>query len=227
MATSAKALQQIKKKKWVQVFAPKILNEAFLGETFISEYEEAVGKEISVSLMTLTGEPQKQTVVLSFKMIGAKNNAITTDVIGFRIVPAAVRKTMRRGKEKIEDSFKLTTQDNVRVLIKPLLVTKGRTKSSVLANLRRTARAQVAKVVAATKFENLIYDLVTQKFQRSLSDMLRKIYPLSTCEVKYFSIVKDNKKGSAPIAPLNIAPAPAVPVAKDVQSAPEPAVASQ
>ena len=195
MATSAKVLQQVKK-KWVQIYAPKSLHDSFLGETYIGDFNDAIGKEITVSLMTLTGEPQKQSIMLSFKMIGSRNNTIVTDVIGYKMVPSAVRKTMRRGKEKIEDSFKLVTQDNIKVLVKPLFVTKGRTNSSVLANLRRTARVQIAKVIVANKFESLIYDLVTQKFQRALSDILRKIYPLSTCEIKYFSIIKETKDGS-------------------------------
>ena len=104
MATSAKVLQQVKK-KWVQIYAPKSLHDSFLGETYIGDFNDAIGKEITVSLMTLTGEPQKQSIMLSFKMIGSRNNTIVTDVIGYKMVPSAVRKTMRRGKEKIEDSL--------------------------------------------------------------------------------------------------------------------------
>ncbi len=204
MATSAKAVQQIKKKKWVQIIAPKVFNQEPIGETFISEFQEAVGKEVSVSLMALTGDPQKQNVILSFKMIGSNNNVITTQALGFRLTPAAIRKTMRKGKEKIEDSFNGTTQDNVKVLIKPLLVTKGHATGSVTTNLRKTMKVNVIKMLSSTTFETILLDLMTQKFQRALSDMLRKIYPLSVCEIKFFSIVKDTKenKNNTETAPI-------------------------
>lgn len=221
MASGSKALQQIKKKKWVQIIAPRTLNETVIGETHISEFSDAVGKEVSVSLMTLTGEPQKQNITLSFKMIGSKNGALTTEFIGYKLTPAAIRKSMRRGKKKIEDSFKAVTQDNVKVVVKPLLVTKNKTKSSVSANIRKTMRGHIAKFVGASKFDGLILDLISQKFQRALSDALRKIYPLSSCEIKYFCIVKETREGKAEV----VAETPVVEEAKAEMPTVQPVVA--
>jgi|SRR3989344_180095 len=193
MAQSPKAAQQVKKKKWVQILAPKSFDNAFIGETYISEFSEAIGREVSVSLMALSGDPQKQNTILSFKMASHNNAAIITEIIGYRISPSAVRKTMRRGKEKVEDSFEAVTQDNIKVAIKPLLVTKGRATGGVLTNLRKHLHAYLVKVLSATTFENVLIDLMSQKFQRSMSDVLRKVYPLSVCEIKIFSIVKNTK----------------------------------
>ena len=195
MAKTAKAAQIIKKKRWVPIISPKVFNSQPLGETHISEYEEAIGKEITVSLMILTGDPQKQTVSLSFKMVGTSNNAIITQPVAYKIAPVAVRKMMRRGKEKVEDSFILTTQDNIKVIAKPILVTKSRAKGAVLTNLRRTLRANLAKIVASNTFETNMVELVMHRLQKTLSDSLRKIYPLSTCELRVFSIVKHTKNG--------------------------------
>ena len=220
MVQSTKAQQQIKKKKWVPIVGPKVFNQEFIGETYISEFSEAVGREVSVSLMALSGDPQKQNVVLSFKMIGSNNNAITTDALGYRLTPSAIRKTMRRGKEKIEDSFAATTQDNVKVLIKPVLVTKGRATGAVTVNLRRTMKVQIAKMLSSATFDTVLLDLVNQRFQRALSDSLRKIYPLSVCEIKFFSIVKETKEHAhkAETAPVKTEAAPQ-PVATAVVTA--------
>lgn len=193
MAKTAKAATVIKKKRWVNILAPKLFNEQIIGETYISDVSEALGKAVSISLMALTGDPQRQTIALSFTMTGTNNNTLVTQPVGYRIVPAAVRKTMRRGKEKIEDSFELTTQDNTQVIIKPLLMTKNRTTGAVLTNLRKTAKANLTKMVNGTTFENLLLELVNHRLQRTLSDSLKKIYPLSTCEIKYFSRVQQTK----------------------------------
>lgn len=202
MAKTAKAATLIKKKRWVNIIAPKIFNEQIIGETYISDVSEALGKDVSVSLMALTGDPQRQTITLFFTMVGTNNNALLTQPIGYKIVPAAVRKTMRRGKEKIEDSYELITQDGVHVIIKPLLLTKNRTTGAVLANLRKTAKINLTKMVTVTTFENLLLELVNHRLQRTLSDSLKKIYPLSTCEIKYFSRVKQTKTPLATEQPV-------------------------
>lgn len=197
MVTKGKAAV-IKKKRWVVILAPKIFNEQPIGETYISEFSEAQGRDASVSLTAITGDPQKQNIVLSFTMNGNTANAITTVSTGYRLTPAAVRKTMRRSKSKIEDSFKLTTSDNIPTIIKPVLVTKNRTNGAVLRNLRRTLKAYLTKKVTTTTFENMLLDLVMHKLQRELQDTLKKVYPLSTCEIKYFARVKpkaDHGKG--------------------------------
>ena len=192
MVTKAKAAI-IKKKRWATIIAPKIFDEQPLGETYVSEFSEALGKDISVSLTTITGDPQKQNIILTFTMTGKTQQAITTTPIGYRLTPAAARKTMKRAKSKVEESFKLTTSDNKAIIIKPLLVTKNRTKGAVLRNLRRTLKAQVTKKVTTTTLENILLDLVTHKLQKELHDVLKKIYPLSTCEIRCFTLVKQKE----------------------------------
>jgi len=49
----------IKKKKWVPIQAPKLFNEQIIGESLVGEAQELVGRRATVSLMTLTGDPQK------------------------------------------------------------------------------------------------------------------------------------------------------------------------
>ncbi|MBI4142090.1 hypothetical protein HY484_04145 [Candidatus Woesearchaeota archaeon] len=201
MATKGKATV-IKKKRWITILAPKMFNEQPIGETYISDFSEAKGRNVSVSLTVITGDPQKQNIVLNFTMTGSTPNAITTTPTGYRLTPAAVRKTMRRAKSKVEDSFKLTTSDNKPAVIKPILVTKNRTKGAVLRNLRRTLKAYLTKKITSTTFENVILDLVTHRLQRELLDLLKKVYPLSTCEIKHFGQVKQKQTITQPVAEI-------------------------
>ncbi len=181
----------VKKKKWVTILAPKIFNEMPLGETRVAEIEEAVGRKATVSAMVITGDPQKQSINVEFLVKSSSGDSLQSDVTGYEISPSAVRKMVRRGREKIEESFEAKTADGIKIRIKPVLITRNKTKGSVLKQLRKTARENVLELVSKSSFDALVKDLMLHKFQKSLSDALRKIYPLSICEIKHVSIVRE------------------------------------
>ena len=81
----------IKKKRWVAIIAPKLFNDQLLGESFVEEPANLVGRCVSVSLMVLTGDPQKQNVSVSFKIVGVQNDMVTTELTGYRLLPAAAK----------------------------------------------------------------------------------------------------------------------------------------
>ncbi len=210
----SKAAMIVKKKVWTQVIAPDLFNNQQIGETYLEDPQLAIGRHVTVSLMTLTGDPQRQNVAISFKIHKAENNQLFTKMIGYSIVPAAVRKMMRRSRERVDDSFVVKTQDDVTVRVKPVLITRGRAKSSVLVDLRRTMRMTIARALAKLKFIDFMKDLVAHKFQRELQDTLRKIYPLQVCELRDAHI-ETSEKGLK-----NILSAPATPVQPPAEQPP-------
>ncbi len=197
--TAAKLL--IKKKKWYEVVAPKYFGDYVIGECYLEEPSAGVGRRIVTSMMTITGEPQKQNVSLHFQLTNAENSKLIADITGYRIIPSAVRKMMRRGKSKIEDSFALKTADNVLVRVKPILITRNRGKGSILAALKKKEREFFAKNIPKQTFEALIKDILSQKIQHDLSAVLKKIYPVAVCEVRMFHIETVKKTKVLEVAP--------------------------
>ena len=183
----------VKKKKWVQIVAPKLFNEQMIGESFVGEVQELVGRNVTVSLMVLTGDPQKQTTSVSFKITGINKDAATTELVGYKMLPAAAKKLMRRKRNKIDDSFIVETQDKKIVRIKPLVVTRGHTTGAVMASMRKLARAYVAKMIATADFDNLIRDVVQKKLQHGLGQMLRRLYPIGACEIRQLELIPNEK----------------------------------
>ncbi len=198
-----KAAVQIKKKRWVPVFASDEFGKAFIGEIFVVEPQDAVGRNLSVSLLSLTGDPSVQSVHVDFRISGVDGSNLTTQVIGYNIITSAVRKMMRRGKNKIEDSFVVITKDSKNVRVKPILVTKGRTKGVVLVNLQKQMRNSVIKMTRELAYSELVNSLVGHKFQRQIQDALRKTYPLSVCEIRWMSLEPEGvpiKEVEVPVA---------------------------
>jgi len=193
MAKGAAKAVVVKKKRWIPIRAPKLFNEQIIGESFVGEPKELVGRNVTVSLMVLTGDPQKQMTNVSFKITGMQENLVTSELIGYRLLPSAAKKLMRRSREKIEDSFIVETADKKLIRVKPLIITRGRTTGSVLATIQKLQRAYVAKAISQMDFESFVRDVVLKKIQHGLSQLLRRVYPVAICEIRQMEFIPTEK----------------------------------
>ncbi len=178
----------IKKKYWFPILAPQELGGERIGESYLSDPQEGVGRTVSASILTVTGDPSKQSLHIDFKITGVDKNTLRTEVTGFNIITSAARKMMRRGKEKIEDSFVVSTKDKKHVRVKPILITKNKTTGAVLQNLRHHLRAHVIKLVGDLTYVEFVNSLIAHRVQKQLQDILRKVYPLTVCEIRWMGI---------------------------------------
>lgn len=201
----------VKKKVWVPIMAPALFNNAQVGETYVESPEMAVGTKLKVSVMTLTGDPQKQNTYVALKIISARDNQLLTEVVGYSISTAVARKMVRRGRNKIEESFTVTTKDGKTARVKPALVTRNKTKGGVVADLRKKLKEFVTKRASEKTFEDLVKELVAHKFQREIIDALKKTYPIQFCEIKNF-VLEKTKQEQPVVVPQE--PKAAVPVEK-------------
>lgn len=178
----------IKKKYWFPILAPQELGEEKIGESYLGDPQEGVGRTLSVSVLTVTGDPSKQSLHLTFKITSVDKNTLRTEVTGFNIITSAARKMMRRGKEKIDDSFVVSTKDNKHVRVKPVMITKNKATSAILQNLRRHIRAHTVKLVSELTYAEFVNSLIAHRVQKQLQDVLRKVYPLTVCEIRWMGI---------------------------------------
>ena len=181
--------QQLKKKLWVSIVAPKLFSEQQIGETYVTEPKDALGRDLTVSLMTLTNDTQRQNIHVSFKITEAIGTKLSTSVTGYSILPSALRRLVRRERDKFEDSFALVTQDGYKLRVKPFVVTRSRATAGVLAALMKQSRKQLSAAVGKMTYEAFVRELIDHKIQRSAWDALKKIAPLSAFEIKHMSII--------------------------------------
>src|SRR3972149_318717 len=175
----------IVKKRWVTIFAPKMFNEQPIGESYLADPEKAVGRNVEVSMMTLTGEPQKQSINLMFKINRREGEKLFTELIGYTISPSAIRKMGRGGKERIEESVLVRTADGKTMRIKPMLTTRGRTKGGVLASIRKTIRSVLPAITSKMTLEELFMNIINYKIQRAIAESVRKTYPVANSDIKW------------------------------------------
>ncbi|MBU0536086.1 MAG: hypothetical protein KKE20_03920 [Nanoarchaeota archaeon] len=201
-----------KKKRWHRILAPKIFNEQMIGETPSIDPNILLGRTVSVNLMSLTRDMKKQNINIIFEVKRVMGDTAFTEVKKFEIVPSSIRRFVRRGKQRIDDSFSAMTSNNRKVRIKPLIITKNLVTSSVSNAMRKKAKEMFVSRIRKLSSDILVQDIVSNRLQREIKNDLNKIYPLRICEIRMLVFEKESKKEGESAAVEEAAePAPEAP----------------
>ncbi|MCP3683160.1 MAG: hypothetical protein GY861_10755 [bacterium] len=182
------------KKKWCQIVAPKVFESALLGESLIVDPEVLVGRVIGTNLAAVSGNMRHQSITLKFMIIGIENGKAQTELIYYEMMPAAIKRLVRRGTIRLDDSIICETSDGKLLKIKPMLLTRSKTSSSKITALRNAMIDLLSKEVKKNTYETLAIAMISAKLQIGLKQALKKVYPLKSCEIKKVELVK--KKGT-------------------------------
>ena len=178
-----------KKKKKTYLLLAKEFENAEIGETLASEDSLVMNRTIEISLSQITNDPKSQNVKVKFKVKEVKDNKGYADLAKYFMIPTYIRRVVKPGREKMEDSFKIVTKDNVRVMIKTLLLTKAKTQNSVLSMLRLRTREYFGDYGKKNDYRKLLNDVIMHTIQRDLKQFLNKVYPLNVCEIRHMEKV--------------------------------------
>lgn len=177
------------KKRWIPIMAPKLFREQQIGETYILEPEKLVGRNLTVNLMSLTNDIKKQNFSVQFLITQVDNSKAYTKTLGLKMSPAALKRLVRRGKTRLDESFVLAIKDEV-IRIKPLIVTRNVVKGSVKFALRQKLIEELTKKICAMNLSDIINEVISTKMQRSMKEILSKVYPLRVFEIRHVKIEK-------------------------------------
>ncbi|MDO8628425.1 MAG: hypothetical protein Q7R56_01590 [Nanoarchaeota archaeon] len=180
---------KLKKKQWVALLAPQLFNNIEVGETICERTEQLVGRNVIINLMTLTNDPKKQNVDVHLKIKTITEGKAMTEMTGYELSGAYVKKIIRRSGGKIEDSFPVTTKDNVTFQIKPLLMTKSKTYKSTLNSMRLQVREHITQDFKNMDTLTALTAIIQNKLQKETRESVKKIYPASVCEIRKLEII--------------------------------------
>lgn len=110
-----------------------------------------------------------------------------------RLMPFYLRRMVRRGTNYVEDSFSTETKDSI-VRIKPFLVTRRKVSRAVRKALRNKTKEELTLWAKENTSEKMFDEVLKNKIQRELSIKLKKIYPLSLCEIRVLKVEKTNEE---------------------------------
>jgi small subunit ribosomal protein S3Ae len=177
-------------KNWYNIHAPVFLNEAILGESNVYAKNELIGKTIKLNLFAFTNDIKKQNMDAIFRVTNVVENKALTEILGIILTQSYIKRLVRRGRNKIDDSFLVKTKDRKLIRVKPLLVTNNKTNKSVTSKIRLITRDYTRKLAATVTNEELFSMIVNVKLQKELREKLNKVYPLKFSEIRQAVIEK-------------------------------------
>jgi len=175
--------QAKRKKRFFDVEIPIINRETQLQAY---EIEELNGRMINYDLTRLL----KGKSAIFQVLIKSEDGELTAIPRQIKVLPYFLRRMMRKGTNYVEDSFSMECKDAV-VRIKPFLITRRKVSRNVRRILREKTKEELAKYMKEKDSEVIFEDIIKNDLQRHLSLVLKKVYPLSLCEIRIFKIEKD------------------------------------
>jgi ribosomal protein S3AE len=174
--------QAKKKQKFFDVDMPILKKETQL---YAYDINELQGRTIKYDLTRLL---RGKSVLLSLD-VHVKDGKAVAYPKEFVLLPYFLRRMIRKGTSWVEDSFSANAKDS-QVRIKLFLITRKKVSKEVRKAIREKAREETINYLKDKNAEIIFDDILQNKMQKPLSLKLKKIYPLSLCEVRIFKIEK-------------------------------------
>src|SRR3989344_951916 len=159
-----------RKKKFFDIEIPIIKKQT---QAIAYELNELDGKFINYDLTrSLRGKSLLMQLKIKFHPEKKELIAIPRQI---KLLPYFLKRMIRKGTNYVEDSFSAQCKD-AKIRIKPFLITR---------------RELIEYVKNKTSYE-LFDEILKNQLQRPLSLKLKKIYPLSLCEIRVMKVEKEN-----------------------------------
>ncbi|MFH1607602.1 MAG: hypothetical protein ABIA78_00540 [archaeon] len=145
-------------------------------------------KELESRFITydLTRILRGKSMILKLK-VKIEDDKATTEPRQIKLMPYYLRRMVRKGTNYVEDSFSTKCKD-AQIRIKPFLVTRRKVSRAVRKALREKAREELTNYIKEKDTQTIFDEILKNQLQKTLSLKLKKIYPLSLCEIRTLSV---------------------------------------
>jgi len=183
------------RKKYIEVEVP-ILRETL---KVLGTPESLNDKTIKLDL---TRQLRGKGLTIKLKIFNQEKKLIAIPS-QIELTKSYIRRMMRKRTDYVEDSFQSKCAD-IRVTIKPFLITRKKVSRAVRKNLRNTAREFILEYTKNKTYIQVCNEIMDGTLQKTMLPKLKKIYPLSFCDIRIFETKElkkiDIKKASETIA---------------------------
>ncbi len=182
-----------KKKKWLKVYAPKVLNEVELPSIFADEPNSALGRTISLNLMFVTNSVRDRDYNVKLEIVDVNEDKCKTQIIRLNLLPSSIRKKVRKRKDKIENSFIVSTKDKKLVKVKPLILTANNSSKAQQKLLRKAASYLLFNEFGSKTYDEILKDMLSRNLNKKIYETLNSLHPVSSFDIRMLELVKKTR----------------------------------
>tara|TARA_Y100000310_G_scaffold339544_1_gene432542 strand:- start:791 stop:1363 length:573 start_codon:yes stop_codon:yes gene_type:complete len=173
-----------KKKKWVSIVAPSDFGRKELGEAYVSESEDLIGKEVKVNMM-FVAKTRNSNIRLTFQVTNTKEGTGITELTSYKILPSYVKRMVRKRKSKLDISQVIKSKEGKEFTIKYVILTRGKVSKGVLTSIGKSARELILSESNKKPSKKVFDDVMYYSLQKDMKKKLSKIYPIGLFEVRF------------------------------------------
>ncbi len=150
------------------------------------EVSELEGRIISYDLTRFL---KGKSAIMQF-IVKTNGDEISLSPKQIKVLPYFLKRMVRKGTNYVEDSFSTECKDAV-LRIKPFLVTRRKVSREIRKGLRNKAKEDLINYAKDKKVSDIFEDVIRGDIQKYLSSNLKKVYPLSLCEIRILKVEKE------------------------------------
>jgi len=164
------------KKKFYKIEIPVLRKQI---ELFGRSLESFNNQTIKLDLTRML---RGKSIEVLFK-INVTNDKAVAIPLKLTLLGFFIRRMLRTGIDYVEDSFSAECKEG-KLRIKPFLIARKKVSRKVRKALRDAAREYITSYIKDKGFDELAEEIISNKLQKSLGLKLKKVYPLSLCEIR-------------------------------------------
>ncbi|MBR7153358.1 MAG: 30S ribosomal protein S3ae [Candidatus Methanomethylophilaceae archaeon] len=219
-----------KAKEWYKIHAPRMFNEAEIGETPSAEPDYVLGRTAEVTVQDLTGDFSKMHIKLKFKVTSLDGYDAKTAFIGHDLTSDYVRRLTRRRKTKTDHVVDIVTKDGYTYRIKTMSIAERRIQSSQEDGMRRIIAETLVAIGQERTLSEIVKDIVSGDLAKELARACRIVIPVKRIEIRKSEVLVAGESEPESILPAAepVAEEPAAePVEEPVEETPAEAPAEE
>ncbi len=179
-----KGIDKWKLKRWFSILEPRIFNEAIIGEMPANDEKAAIGRNVVVSLDSLTHNPSHAYTNAVLKITEVNGESAKTKLIGIEQVPSYIRSFVRKYRSVSSVVVPVASKDGIRAVVKVIVVTRGRTAHTKIVGIRKEAEDFTRLYFKENEANAAISAIIEGKFQADLTTKIKHIADLNKVEVR-------------------------------------------
>ncbi|MFI5412644.1 MAG: hypothetical protein ACHQX1_02025 [Candidatus Micrarchaeales archaeon] len=183
-----RGIDKWKAKKWFAVKAPKVFNDASVGEMPANDEKAAIGRNVVVSMDMLTHNPQHAYTNVTLKITEVKGEAAQTRLVKIELLPSYVRSFVRRYRSVSSAVIPVTTKDGSVVVVKLIAITRQRSTHTKIVGVRKEMVEFTLNYFKENDINPIVGAIMEGKFQAELASKLNHITDLNKIEVRKLEI---------------------------------------
>jgi len=171
-----------KAKEWYKIHAPKMFNEAEIGDTPSVDPEFVIGRTVEVTVQDLTGDFSKMHIKLKFKVNATEGMDAKTVFVGHDLTSDYVRRLPRRRKTKTDHVVDFYTKDGFKYRIKTMSIADRRIQSSQEEGMRAIITETLTNMGKEMTLSEIVKAIISGNLSRDLAKACHVVIPIKRIE---------------------------------------------